>query len=186
VRGKRSQGFCKASGVSVPILLGLQLVKNEPLDITYSYWDGSGHRRKITVRKGDTISDFLRAVRDQVTNVEMIPESDARYPDAAAGSWTRLHTPRLQLCSTCRSAHDESRWAGAACICCVHHASSPTSPSVRVLQLSPDFRELRGVGASDLLYVKEDIILPHSQSFYDLIVNQVPLAATAALRLSCW
>ncbi len=41
------------------------------------------------------------------------------------------------------------------------------------LQLSPDFRELRGVGASDLLYVKEDIILPHSQSFYDLIVNQV-------------
>ena len=44
----------------------LQLVKNEPLDITYSYWDGSGHRRKITVRKGDTISDFLRAVRDQV------------------------------------------------------------------------------------------------------------------------
>ena len=42
-----------------------------------------------------------------------------------------------------------------------------------VLQLSPDFRELRGVGASDLLYVKEDIILPHSQSFYDLIVNQV-------------
>ena len=41
-------------------------MKNEPLDITYSYWDGSGHRRKITVRKGDTISDFLRAVRDQV------------------------------------------------------------------------------------------------------------------------
>jgi protein FAM50 len=39
---------------------------NEPLDITYSYWDGSGHRRRITVRKGDTISDFLRAVRDQV------------------------------------------------------------------------------------------------------------------------
>ena len=43
------------------------------------------------------------------------------------------------------------------------------------MQLSPDFRELRGVGASDLLYVKEDIILPHSQSFYDLIVNQVTL-----------
>jgi XAP5, circadian clock regulator len=41
------------------------------------------------------------------------------------------------------------------------------------MQLSPAFRELRGVGASDLLYVKEDIILPHSQSFYDLIVNQV-------------
>ena len=43
-----------------------------------------------------------------------------------------------------------------------------------VPQLSPDFRELRGVGASDLLYVKEDIILPHPVSFYDLIVNKVP------------
>ena len=43
-------------------------------------------------------------------------------------------------------------------------------------QLSPDFRELRGVGASDLLYVKEDIILQHSHSFYDLIVNQVRLS----------
>ena len=44
----------------------LQIVKNEPLEITYSYWDGTGHRRKVAVRKGDTIADFLRAVRDQV------------------------------------------------------------------------------------------------------------------------
>lgn len=44
------------------------------------------------------------------------------------------------------------------------------------MQLSPDFRELRGVGASDLLYVKEDIILQHSHSFYDLIVNKVRLS----------
>ncbi len=43
-----------------------QIIKNEPLEITYSYWDGTGHRRKIAVRKGDTIAEFLRAVRDQV------------------------------------------------------------------------------------------------------------------------
>jgi protein FAM50 len=41
-------------------------VKNEPLEVTYSYWDGSGHRRKIVVRKGDSIGAFLKAVRDQL------------------------------------------------------------------------------------------------------------------------
>ena len=45
---------------------GMQVIKNEPLNITYSYWDGTGHRRKITVRKGDTISQFLQQVREQL------------------------------------------------------------------------------------------------------------------------
>jgi protein FAM50 len=40
--------------------------KNEPLEITYSYWDGSGHRRKITVRHGDSIGTFLKQVREQL------------------------------------------------------------------------------------------------------------------------
>lgn len=44
----------------------MQVIKNEPLHITYSYWDGSGHRRKIAVRKGDTISQFLQQVREQL------------------------------------------------------------------------------------------------------------------------
>ena len=43
----------------------MQLIKNEPLEITYSYWDGTGHRRKVVVKKGDTIADFLKACRDQ-------------------------------------------------------------------------------------------------------------------------
>jgi hypothetical protein len=30
-------------------------VKSEPLMIVYSYWDGSGHRREIKVKKGDTV-----------------------------------------------------------------------------------------------------------------------------------
>lgn len=42
-----------------------QLIKNEPLEITYSYWDGTGHRRKVVVKKGNTIGDFLKACRDQ-------------------------------------------------------------------------------------------------------------------------
>ncbi|KAH9657349.1 protein XAP5 CIRCADIAN TIMEKEEPER [Citrus sinensis] len=39
---------------------------HEPLQITYSYWDGAGHRRVIQVRKGDTIGEFLRAVQQQL------------------------------------------------------------------------------------------------------------------------
>jgi protein FAM50 len=36
-----------------------ELVKQERLQITYSYWDGSGHRRECKCCKGDTIGDFL-------------------------------------------------------------------------------------------------------------------------------
>ena len=38
-------------------------IKEELLEITYSYWDGSGHRRNVTCKKGDTIVEFLEKVR---------------------------------------------------------------------------------------------------------------------------
>ncbi|XP_022869027.1 protein XAP5 CIRCADIAN TIMEKEEPER-like, partial [Olea europaea var. sylvestris] len=77
-------------------------IKNEPLEITYSYWDGTGHRRVIQVRKGDTIGEFLRAVQQQ---------------------------------------------------------------------LSPEFREVT-TSVENLLYVKEDLIIPHQHSFHELIINK--------------
>ncbi len=40
-------------------------------------------------------------------------------------------------------------------------------------QLVTDFRELRHVSVDNLMYIKEDIILPHHHTFYDLIVNKV-------------
>ncbi|KAK3132819.1 hypothetical protein QOZ80_6AG0528170 [Eleusine coracana subsp. coracana] len=80
-----------------------ELIKNEPLSITYSYWDGTGHRRNIQVRKGDTIGEFLRAVQQQ---------------------------------------------------------------------LAPEFREVRTTSVENLLYVKEDLIIPHQHSFYELIFNK--------------
>ncbi len=43
-----------------------QLVRNEPLKITYSYWDGQGHRRVVTIRKGDSIAQFLQKVKEQL------------------------------------------------------------------------------------------------------------------------
>ena len=66
--------------------------KAQPLSITYSYWDGSGHRRALVVRTGDTVGTFLRAVRDA---------------------------------------------------------------------LAPEFRELKAASADQMLYVKEDLIIPH-------------------------
>ncbi|XVE67110.1 hypothetical protein DITRI_Ditri08aG0134100 [Diplodiscus trichospermus] len=78
-------------------------IKNEPLEITYSYWDGTGHRRVIQVRKGDKIGEFLRAVQQQ---------------------------------------------------------------------LAPEFREIRTTSVENLLYVKEDLIIPHQHSFYELIINK--------------
>ncbi|KAJ6803616.1 protein XAP5 CIRCADIAN TIMEKEEPER isoform X2 [Iris pallida] len=85
-----------------------ELIKNEPLEITYSYWDGTGHRRVIqarfsSARKGDTIGEFLRAVQQQ---------------------------------------------------------------------LAAEFREIRTTSVENLLYVKEDLIIPHQHSFYELIINK--------------
>jgi len=78
-------------------------MKKEKLQITYSYWDGSGHRRSCTISKGESVGEFLDIVRKEL----------------------------------CR-----------------------------------DFRELSRVGSDALLYVKEDLILPHDVTFYDLIATK--------------
>ena len=79
-------------------------IQKEKLEITYSYWDGSGHRRTCTVTKGSSIGDFLEIVRQD---------------------------------------------------------------------LSKEFRrEMASVSSDALLYVKEDLILPHDITFYDLIVTK--------------
>ena len=61
------------------------------LQVVYSYWDGSGHRKSIDVKKGTTIGKFLEQVK---------------------------------------------------------------------AQLSPEFSELRSTNPEDLIYVKEDLIIP--------------------------
>ena len=38
--------------------------------------------------------------------------------------------------------------------------------------LRPDFTELRTVTADQLMYVKEDLILPQTNTFYDFIVTK--------------
>mmetsp|Transcript_32736 Transcript_32736/g.41113 ORF Transcript_32736/g.41113 Transcript_32736/m.41113 type:complete len:218 (-) Transcript_32736:455-1108(-) len=78
-------------------------MKEEILEVTYSYWDGSGHRRNIRITKGTTIGKFL------------------------------------ELCKN---------------------------------EIAQDFPDLRGVSAENLIYVKEDLIIPHNFSFYDLIATK--------------
>jgi protein FAM50 len=80
-----------------------EAIKAEKVEITYSYWDGSGNRRQIEMKKGNTIAEFLSA-----------------------------------------ALHD----------------------------LRKDFPELRGVSSESLLYVKEDLLIPHHYSFYDFIVTK--------------
>ncbi|MCD9558379.1 hypothetical protein HAX54_015732 [Datura stramonium] len=41
-----------------------------------------------------------------------------------------------------------------------------------VQQLAPEFREVRTTSVENLLYVKEDLIIPHQHSFYELIINK--------------
>uniref|UniRef100_A0A7N5ZU65 FAM50A/XAP5 C-terminal domain-containing protein n=1 Tax=Anabas testudineus TaxID=64144 RepID=A0A7N5ZU65_ANATE len=78
-------------------------IKNEEIEITFSYWDGSGHRKTIKMKKGNTIQNFLQ----------------------------------------------------------------------RALEvLRKDFSELRSAGVEQLMYIKEDLIIPHHHSFYDFIVTK--------------
>ncbi|KAJ4487770.1 XAP5, circadian clock regulator-domain-containing protein [Lentinula aciculospora] len=74
-------------------------LKTEDIEITYSFWDGSGHRKSVVCKKGDSISTFLDKCRQQ-------------------------------------------------------------------------FPELRGVSVDNLMYVKEDLIIPQHYTFYDFIVNK--------------
>lgn len=78
-------------------------IKNEIIQVTYSYWDGTGHRHTIKVKKGTRIEQFLEKARKDIMEA---------------------------------------------------------------------FHELRGISCENLMYIKEDLIIPHHYSFYDLIVTK--------------
>ncbi|KAB7495310.1 Protein FAM50-like protein [Armadillidium nasatum] len=80
-----------------------EAIKLEEIEITFSYWDGSGHRRSVRMKKGNTIYQFLQKTLDL---------------------------------------------------------------------LRKEFNELRCVTADNLMYIKEDLIIPHHNTFYDFIVNK--------------
>lgn len=79
-------------------------LKDEEIEITFSYWDGSGHRRSIVQKKGNSIYQFLQKSLEEV--------------------------------------------------------------------LRKEFPELKAVSADQLMYVKEDLILPQHYTFYDFIITK--------------
>ncbi|XP_053537433.1 protein FAM50A-like [Ictalurus punctatus] len=71
-------------------------IKSEEIEITFSYWDGAGHRKTVKMKKGNSIEQFLQ----------------------------------------------------------------------RALEvLRKDFRELRSDRVEQLMYIKEDLIIPHVSGF---------------------
>ncbi|XP_074123127.1 protein FAM50A [Sminthopsis crassicaudata] len=78
-------------------------IKSEEIEITFSYWDGSGHRRTVKMKKGNTMQQFLQKAMEI---------------------------------------------------------------------LRKDFSELRSAGVEQLMYIKEDLIIPHHHSFYDFIITK--------------
>ncbi|CAG2105859.1 unnamed protein product [Medioppia subpectinata] len=78
-------------------------LKGEDIEITFSYWDGSGHRRAVVMKKGHSVYQFLQKCLDT---------------------------------------------------------------------LRKEFHELRTVTADQLMYIKEDLIIPQHYTFYDFIVTK--------------
>lgn len=82
-------------------------VKNEEIDITYSYWDGKGHRKQSKVKKGSTIEAFLYKVQQEwkelkrinVDNLMFVKE-DTIIPHV---SLNRLYSRICHTSSHCRT-----------------------------------------------------------------------------------
>ena len=47
-------------------LLKQERAKEEMVEVTYSYWDGSGHRKSVSLKKGTSIGKFLEAVKQEL------------------------------------------------------------------------------------------------------------------------
>ncbi|KAL9715298.1 hypothetical protein Ac2012v2_001961 [Leucoagaricus gongylophorus] len=54
-------------------------MKKEDIEITYSYWDGSGHRKSVMCKKGDDIANFLEKCRQQFPELRGISVDNLMY-----------------------------------------------------------------------------------------------------------
>ncbi len=77
------------------------------MEIVYSYWDGSGHRKAMQIKKGLSVGRFLELVKQQ---------------------------------------------------------------------LLPEFNEARGWSADTLMYIKEDLIIPHVSTAVFAFVTRLIIA----------
>ncbi|XP_014662907.1 PREDICTED: protein FAM50A-like [Priapulus caudatus] len=58
-------------------------LRSEEIEITYSYWDGSGHRRNVRMKKGNSISQFLHRclenLRKEFTELKLATVDQLMY-----------------------------------------------------------------------------------------------------------
>ncbi|KAF7457594.1 XAP5 domain-containing protein [Cryptosporidium felis] len=78
-------------------------LKQEIIEVVFSYWDGSGHRRSVNVPRNTTIGEFLEKCR---------------------------------------------------------------------IKLKSEFKEFSRLSSASLMYIKEDVILPHTITFHELIKSK--------------
>jgi protein FAM50 len=85
-------------------------VRGEELEVTYSYWDGSGHRKRISAKKGSSIGSFLTACRQQllpeINELRIISPDNLMYIKAFKIISCRVSyvviTNKTYVCSPCR------------------------------------------------------------------------------------
>lgn len=99
-------------------------VKEEEVDIVYSYWDGSGHKHTVSMRKGNTIYQFLCKVP-----VTIHPSSIARHlsPVTHHPSIFTLH-PSPQVLDLIRNEFPELKTASGDGLMCVRQGSNDDDP----------------------------------------------------------
>uniref|UniRef100_A0A183VDD7 Protein FAM50 homolog n=1 Tax=Toxocara canis TaxID=6265 RepID=A0A183VDD7_TOXCA len=124
--------------------------KNEEINVAFAYWDGSSHRKDLRMKKGNTISQFLaRALEVKVDSIV----SSGKQREALIGD-------RI-ACYDCRQDPFPSKWILGS------------SVSIAFLQiLKREFSELRPAVPENLMFVKEDLIIPHFYTFQDFIATK--------------
>eukprot|EP00731_Ephydatia_muelleri_P002533 Em0001g2533a len=92
-------------------------IKNEDIDITYSYWDGSGHRKHVQMKKGDSIRQFLQkcleSLRKDFSELSFDVHEDVRIINDASLEKDESHAGKVCLRSWYeRNKHifPASRW----------------------------------------------------------------------------
>ncbi|KAF8077833.1 XAP5, circadian clock regulator-domain-containing protein [Lyophyllum atratum] len=56
-----------------------ETTKKEDIEVVYSYWDGSGHRKSVMCKKGDAISHFLEKCRQQFPELRGVSVDNLMY-----------------------------------------------------------------------------------------------------------
>jgi len=129
----------------------------------------------VVVRKGDSVGDFLKACRDVVRPLL----TSVLHATLRLVNFTHCGLPhRCQVGNKlCHSQHRKDYIPSCSrvnvCVFASNVCSQLTLDPSRAAQLAPDFRELRNISVSNLMYVKEDLIIPNQYTFYDLIINKV-------------